>query len=66
MGPVSGQLSYPLDLVALEREGATPLHLQLSDQLRNLILNGDIRAQIAAAVDPHDRAGARVSPATPC
>ena len=45
MGPVSGQLSYPLDLVALERESATPLHLQLSDQLRTLILNGDIRAQ---------------------
>ena len=45
MGPVLGQLSYPLDLVALEREGATPLHLQLGDQLRTLILNGDIRAQ---------------------
>jgi GntR family transcriptional regulator/MocR family aminotransferase len=45
VGPVVGQLSYPLDLVALERDGATPLHLQLSDQLRTLILNGAIRAQ---------------------
>jgi GntR family transcriptional regulator / MocR family aminotransferase len=39
------QLSYPLDLVKLERQGATPLHRQLCDQLRSLILSGDLRGE---------------------
>jgi GntR family transcriptional regulator/MocR family aminotransferase len=31
---------YPLDLVALDREAATPLNRQICDQLRDLILGG--------------------------
>jgi GntR family transcriptional regulator/MocR family aminotransferase len=39
------QLSYPLDLVTLSAEEAAPLHRQLCDQLRDLILGGAIPAE---------------------
>jgi GntR family transcriptional regulator/MocR family aminotransferase len=39
------QLSYPLDLVTLDAGGATPLHRQLCDQLRELILGGAVPAE---------------------
>ena len=44
MGTVLTQLSYPLDLVTLMPGGATPLHRQLCDQLRELVLEGAIPA----------------------
>ena len=43
MGTVS-QLSYPLDLVALKPRAGAPLHRQLCDQLRELILEGAVPA----------------------
>ena len=39
------QLSYPLDLVTLRSKNAAPLHRQLCDQLRDLILGGAIPAE---------------------
>ncbi|MEZ5668337.1 MAG: PLP-dependent aminotransferase family protein [Alphaproteobacteria bacterium] len=42
MGPIDSQLSYPLDLIALEAGLAKPLHRQLCDQLRELILGGAV------------------------
>ncbi|HET7714366.1 MAG TPA: PLP-dependent aminotransferase family protein [Bauldia sp.] len=39
------QLSYPLDLVTLRAKDAQPLHRQLCDQLRDLILGGAIPAE---------------------
>jgi GntR family transcriptional regulator/MocR family aminotransferase len=39
------QLSYPLDLVSLRSADAVPLHRQLCDQLRDLILGGSIPAE---------------------
>ncbi len=39
------QLSYPLDLVTLRTDDAAPLHRQLCDQLRDLILGGAIAAE---------------------
>jgi len=44
MGTISTQLSYPLDLVALKPQATAPLHRQLCDQLRELILEGAIPA----------------------
>ena len=44
MGTVSNQLSYPLDLVALRPKNGAPLHRQLCDQLRELILEGAVPA----------------------
>ena len=38
------QLTYPLDLVTLRADTSTPLHRQLCDQLRDLILAGAIVA----------------------
>ncbi len=38
-------LSYPLDLVALRQDDPAPLHRQLCDQLRDLILAGSIAAE---------------------
>ena len=45
MGTVLRQLSYPLDQVALDPKGAAPLHRQLCDQLRDLILSGAVPAE---------------------
>jgi GntR family transcriptional regulator/MocR family aminotransferase len=42
MGTVSAKLSYPLDLIGFDAAGALPLHRQLCDQLRQLILDGAI------------------------
>ncbi len=39
------QLSYPLDLVTLRTADAVPLHRQLCEQLRDLILGGSIPAE---------------------
>ena len=39
------QLSYPLDLVTLDPKSAKPLHRQLCDQLRELILGGAVSAE---------------------
>ncbi len=39
------QLSYPLDLVTLRAADSVPLHRQLCDQLRDLILGGSIPAE---------------------
>jgi len=39
------QLSYPLDLVLLRAADTVPLHRQLCDQLRDLILGGSIPAE---------------------
>ena len=44
MGTISTQLSYPLDLVTLKPQATAPLHRQLCDQLRELILEGAIPA----------------------
>ncbi len=43
VGAVAGQISYPLDLIDLDRARGAPLYRQLYDQLRDLILAGDIR-----------------------
>lgn len=37
-------LSYPLDLVSLQPNGATPLYRQLCEQMRDLVLDGKIPA----------------------
>lgn len=43
MGTVRSQTSYPLDLIRLDATQGTPLYRQLYDQIRDLILAGDIR-----------------------
>lgn len=42
MGTPRTELAYPLDLVALGDDRATPLYRQLCDQLRRLILTGAV------------------------
>lgn len=42
MGTSRAKLSYPLDLVALAAAAGAPLHRQLADQLRGLILDGAV------------------------
>lgn len=44
MGTITGQVSYPLDLVTLRPRSGAPLHRQLCDQLRKLILTGAVGA----------------------
>lgn len=44
MGTSSQKLSYPLDLVSLRAADSAPLHRQLYEQLRDLILQGALSA----------------------
>ena len=42
MGTLVSDLSYPLDLIGLESRHEAPLHRQLCDQIRELVLDGAI------------------------
>ena len=50
MGTVRDR-NYPLDLISLAPDADRPMHRQLCDQLRDLILNGAVPAKPIPHVD---------------